>query len=150
MRDPFRAVFVAKQAVKLDPQNGRYLRTQGVASYRASDWKAAIAALEKSMALRKGGDSIDGFFLAMAHWRLGEQDKARAWYDRAVQWMDVNQAKNEELLRFRAEAAKLLEIKQRGLGKTNLYRLYLTVTAGKGRRTRRSRPEIFSGLDRKS
>ena len=70
----------------------------------AGDWKAAIAALEKSMELRKGGDSNDWFFLAMAHWQLGEKDKAREWYDRAVQWMDKNQPKNEELRRFRAEA----------------------------------------------
>lgn len=32
------------------------------------------------------------------------------------------------------EAAKLLEITQRGLGKTNLYRLYLTVKKATGRR----------------
>jgi hypothetical protein len=33
------------------------------------------------------------------------------------------------------EAAGLLEIKQRGLGKTNLYRLHLTIKKGEGRRT---------------
>ena len=43
------------------------------------------------MDLRNGGDSFDWFFLAMAHWRLGEKDKAREWYERAVQWMDKNQ-----------------------------------------------------------
>ncbi len=32
------------------------------------------------------------------------------------------------------ESAELLEIKQRGLGKTNLYRLYLTVKKGLDRR----------------
>lgn len=36
------------------------------------------------------------------------------------------------------ETASLLEITQRGLGKTNLYRLYLTVKAEKGRSARRS------------
>ena len=34
---------------------------------------------------------LDWFFLAMARWQLGEKDKAREWYDRAVQWMDKNQ-----------------------------------------------------------
>ena len=33
------------------------------------------------------------------------------------------------------EAAGLLEIKQRGLGKTNLYRLHLTIQKGQSRRT---------------
>jgi uncharacterized protein HemY len=85
----------------------------GVAHYRTGDWKAATLALEKSMQLRKGGDSFDWFFLAMAHWQLGAKDKARAWYDRAVQWMDKNQPKSKELRRFRAEASQLLELKEK-------------------------------------
>src|SRR5215471_290348 len=36
------------------------------------------------------------------------------------------------------ETAELLEIKQRGLGKTNLYRLHLTVKPEKGKQHRRS------------
>jgi hypothetical protein len=65
------------------------------------------------MELRKGGDSHDWFFLAMTHWQLGAKDKARAWYDRAVQWMDKNQPDNEELRRFRAEAAELLGLNEK-------------------------------------
>ena len=108
-----RAVELAKEAAALEPNNWAIANTLGVAHYRAGDWKAAIAALEKSMELRKGGDSFDWFFLAMAHWQLGEKDKAREWYDRAVQWMDKNQPKNEELRRFRAEAAELLGLKEK-------------------------------------
>ena len=40
---------------------------------------------------RKAATAFDWFFLAMAHWQLGEKDKAREWYDQAVQWMDKNQ-----------------------------------------------------------
>jgi hypothetical protein len=47
----------------------------------------------------------------MAHWQLGAKDEAREWYDLAVQWMDQNDPKNEDLRRFRAEAAELLRIK---------------------------------------
>ena len=77
------------------------------------EWKAAIEALTKSMELRKGGDSNDWFFLAMAHWQLGDKTQARSWYDKAVPWMEKNQPKNEELLRFRAEAAALLGLKEK-------------------------------------
>jgi hypothetical protein len=49
----------------------------------------------------------------MAHWQLGEKDKAREWYDKATLWMEKNQPKNEELLRFRAEASELLELKEK-------------------------------------
>jgi hypothetical protein len=58
----------------------------------------------------KRGDAAQWFFLAMAHWQLDEKDKARKWFDQAVEWMDKNQPKNEELRRFRAEAAELMKI----------------------------------------
>jgi WD40 repeat protein/Tfp pilus assembly protein PilF len=109
LRDPGQAVALAMKAVELDPKNLAYANTLGVAHYRSGDWNSAIAAHEKSMELRKGGDSFDWFFLAMARWRLGEKDKAREWYDRAVEWMDKNQPTNEELRRFRVEAEELMK-----------------------------------------
>ena len=45
------------------------------------------------------------------------------------------------------ETAGILEITQRGLGKTNLYRLYLTIK--KINAAARSRPANFAGLDRR-
>jgi tetratricopeptide (TPR) repeat protein/WD40 repeat protein len=117
-RDPDRAVRLAKKAVELAPRDGMDWNTLGVAHYRAGDRTAAIAALEKSMELRAGGDSNDWFFLAMAHWKLGAKDKARRCFDRAVQWMEMNQPKDEELRRFRAEAAELLGIEQPTKDKT--------------------------------
>jgi tetratricopeptide (TPR) repeat protein len=85
----------------------------GVVHYRAGHWKDAVAALEQSMALGRKGPIDRWFFLAMAHWRLGEKEKARAWYDQAVRWMDKNQPNNEELRRLRAEAANLLGSKEK-------------------------------------
>ena len=108
VRDPRRAVEAAKKAVQLAPTKGEYWSTLGAAHYRAGAWKAAVEALMKSVQLRKGGASFEFFFLALAHWQLGEKDKARTWYDRAVAWMDQNSPQNEELKRFRAEATALL------------------------------------------
>jgi eukaryotic-like serine/threonine-protein kinase len=102
-----RAVELAKRAVAVSP-HGDYWNTLGIAHYRASDHKAAVAALEKSMELRNGGDSFDWFFLAMAHWQLGDKEKAREQYDRAIAWMEQNDPKNESLIVFRNEAAGLL------------------------------------------
>jgi serine/threonine protein kinase/tetratricopeptide (TPR) repeat protein len=109
-RDSVRAVELAQKAVAMRPKNGAIWNTLGAAHYRAGNWNEAVAALEKSMELRQGGNSFDWFFLAMAHWQLGEREKARDWYARAGKWMDQNQPKNEELRRFRAEAAELLKI----------------------------------------
>jgi tetratricopeptide (TPR) repeat protein len=112
MAQPTWAVRIAERAVKLLPEAAQAAsawNTLGVAEYRAGDWKAAIAALEKSEAL--GPDkslAFNGFFLAMAHWQVGQKDKARTWYDEAVAWMEKNQPKDLELIRFRAEAAALL------------------------------------------
>ena len=101
----------AETARRLAPEQAKYWTALGVAHYRAGDWKAALTALHKSMELRKGGDSFDWFFLAMAHWQLGDKGEARKWYDRAVVWLEKNQPGNEELLRFRAEAEQLLGVK---------------------------------------
>jgi serine/threonine protein kinase/tetratricopeptide (TPR) repeat protein len=113
VRNARRAVELAKQAIDLAPKVGQFWNALGVASYRAEDWKASVQTLEKSMQLRKGGDSFDWFFLAMSHWQLGDKEEARTWYDRAVEWMDKNQPENEELRRFRAEAAEWLKAKEK-------------------------------------
>jgi WD40 repeat protein len=106
------AVELVQVAVRQAPTGGALWNTLGVAQYRAGDWRAAIAALENSMQRRRGGDSFDFFFLAMAHWQLGERDQAKEWYGKAVAWMDKNKPNDEELLRFRAEASNLLGVKE--------------------------------------
>jgi len=109
-RDPNRAVELAEKAIKLSPQDGNIWNTLGVAQYRAGDARAAIETLKKSMGLSDGGDALDWFFLAMAHWQLGHKDEARTWYDRGTDWVDKKGSFNEGLLRFRAEAANMLGI----------------------------------------
>jgi serine/threonine protein kinase/Flp pilus assembly protein TadD len=110
IRNPKLAVQLAKKAVALEPQEGNFWNTLGAASYRAGQWKQAVDALKKAMELRSGGDSSDWFFLAMAYWQLGEPEQARQRYDQAVQWMDTNKPNDQELRRFRGEAAALLGI----------------------------------------
>src|SRR5262249_30721661 len=82
-RNPAGAVSFAQKAVNQVPQNGGFWNTLGVAQYRAGQWREAVTALEKAMALRKGGNSSDWLFLATAHWQLGDKEKARSWYDKA-------------------------------------------------------------------
>ena len=108
LRDPKRAVELAKDAVELAPQFASSWQVLGWARYRTGAWKDCIAALEKSIELREdGGDSRQWFFLAMAEWQLGNEEQARKWYDRAVEWADRIRPADAQLLRFRAEAAEL-------------------------------------------
>jgi WD40 repeat protein/serine/threonine protein kinase len=116
-RDPGRALEVAKKATELAPKEGVIWNTLGVARYRVGDWKAAIEALTKSNELLgETGLSSNAFFLTMAHWQLGEKEKATKWYERAVQRMEQNRQtlekdkpKGNELRRFRSEAEALMK-----------------------------------------
>jgi tetratricopeptide (TPR) repeat protein len=108
VRDSALAVRLAQKAVKAQPKSGDYWNTLGVAHYRYGDDKAAVAELKTAMSLRDGGDSFDWFFLAMAHQRLGDHDEAKAYFERAVQWMDKHTPHDDQLRRFRAEAETLL------------------------------------------
>ncbi|MEE8487046.1 MAG: tetratricopeptide repeat protein, partial [Gemmatimonadota bacterium] len=103
---------LAERAVELAPDEGAHWSTLGIARYRAGDWPGAIEALNESMELRSGGDASDWLFLAMAHWQKGDQDQAREWYNRAIEWLDGQQPPDDQLQRFRAEAAELLGIEQ--------------------------------------
>ena len=113
MRNPIRAIDLANKALELDPQNAETYVNLGEAQYRAGDWNAAVVALKKGMKLDKDGkEGGAGFFLAMAHWQLGDKEQARMCYSQAVQWMENNEADDpEELCRFRDEAAALLRLK---------------------------------------
>jgi tetratricopeptide (TPR) repeat protein len=118
LRNPAAAVELAEKAVRRSPKTGAFQHTLGLAYYRAGKYKDAITALGESMKLRSGGDAVDCFFLAMAHWRLDDKKQAGEWYARGVRWLEENEARlkqnenyHEELRRFRAEATTLLGVK---------------------------------------
>jgi uncharacterized protein HemY len=115
-RDAAQAVRLARSALDEAPQSSPLWQTLGIAHYRAGNWKESITAIERSMRLRNNGDSEDAYFLAMAYWRCGEpgdKTRAREWYDRGVEWMNRYNPRSEEARRLRAEAAAVLDIKDK-------------------------------------
>jgi tetratricopeptide (TPR) repeat protein len=108
LRDPARAVAAAQRAVQMAPGDGDHWLTLGVARYRAGDWKGAAAALHQALE-RRPGEGSDLFYLALAHGKLGEQDRARQWYTKAVEWTEKHQPRDPNLSRLRAEAEALLQ-----------------------------------------
>ncbi len=111
-RNPERALTLARRAVELIPNNSSYLNTLGVAQYRAGRHAEAVATLDRSLAAGHGADAgYDLFFLAMAHWQLGDRPRALTCFNRAVEWMDKDRSADEELVPFRAEAAAMLDVK---------------------------------------
>jgi len=84
------------------------LNILGLALYRNGKWKEAIETLEQADALIDDGDQRYQFFIALAHWQHGDQDKALNWYNRAVNWMEKQPDVDEELKRIHAEARLML------------------------------------------
>ncbi len=115
MRDPARAVALARNAVAMAPGTQVSLNTLGVALYRAGEFSEAVSTLEQSLQAGKGEfDAFDLFFLAMAHHRIGHGAAAKSCFERAVRWvqehknLDANHAR--ELADFHAEAAAVLSV----------------------------------------
>jgi tetratricopeptide (TPR) repeat protein len=109
-RNPARAVELARRLTTLFPQSSEGWAVLGVACCRTENWNDAVAALQRSQELRRGGNSASarGYFLAMAYWRLGDEARARLLFKGAVDRQKKNDPYDEELLRFRAEVEPLL------------------------------------------
>jgi serine/threonine protein kinase/WD40 repeat protein len=114
-RDAQTALPLAERAVTLAPTAWQYLNTLGVVYYRLGRHHDAIKLLTQSANLDgdyAAGSAFDFFFLAMSHHQLGEPDKARDYYDRAVKWCAAQSSLPPtwpvELTQFRAEADALL------------------------------------------
>jgi serine/threonine protein kinase/WD40 repeat protein len=106
------AVKLAQKAVAEKPECAAYWNTLGVAHYRAGALASAALALEKSLKLG-GNEDSDLLFLAMVQWQQGDKKRACESFDRACQWMDRKGPQDDELLRFREEAAVLLGLIER-------------------------------------
>jgi serine/threonine protein kinase/WD40 repeat protein/tetratricopeptide (TPR) repeat protein len=112
--DPHTTVRVAALAVSIAPGKRSSLNTLGVALYRAGKYAQAVDTLEKSLEAGKGQfDAFDLFFLAMAHHRLNQFERARTCLDRARTWSEAHRRalssrSAAELAAFHAEAESVL------------------------------------------
>jgi tetratricopeptide (TPR) repeat protein len=108
VRDPACAISLARKATTMYPECSTYWNTLGAVYYRAGDFRAAVAALDRSIAFTRRGTAFDYFFLAMAHMGLENQDQARRSFDQAMLWMEQHQSSHAELPRLRDEARSIL------------------------------------------
>jgi tetratricopeptide (TPR) repeat protein len=76
----------AQRAHQLDPDNGAYRTTLGVAQYRAGQYQEAVATLTPRASPRAASavrlSPTDLAFLTMAHHQLGQYAEAQAWLER--------------------------------------------------------------------
>ena len=111
-REGVLAVKHARKAVELERESPESWNTLGVACYRIGEWQQAIDMLSKAEQLQPNiYFGHNAFFLAMAHWQLGEKETARELLEQAARWLSSTKppvSDREELDRFRAEAMELL------------------------------------------
>jgi serine/threonine protein kinase len=110
-RDVQRALELAKKVVQKEPQAGGYWSTLGLAHYGAGEYRAAVRAIEKGRQLDQAIDSESTFFLAMARSQLGEKGQARKLFTQAVRQMEKDKPSSLKTRRIRAEAAKVLGVR---------------------------------------
>ena len=104
------AVRHARKAVEWKPDDANAMNTLALAEYRAGHWAESIAAALGADALVKGGHPMNWFILALAHWRNGEKDEARRWFDKGVVGTRARAPKDADLSQMWAEAATLLSL----------------------------------------
>jgi tetratricopeptide (TPR) repeat protein len=73
-----RALRQAERACRIEPENGLYLNTLGVAQYRNGLYREALATLSRSNERNQDKEPSDLAFLVMVRVRLGQLDAARA------------------------------------------------------------------------
>jgi tetratricopeptide (TPR) repeat protein len=105
-RDPNRALSLA-QGLKM-PLTGFYRRYLALAQYRSGRFADAIASIQEAMPPLQGGDSIDRFVLAMAHWKSGNREEAIRLFDEAVSRIE----RNEPLLYYHMGPFTVSELRQ--------------------------------------
>ena len=95
--------------------SGFSARVLGVVLYRRGKWEESINELERSLLLEKAlpkgarNEMETMLFLAMAHWQLGDKEKANEWFNKAIQWQDNNDTSPLQQ-RFLPEASELLQV----------------------------------------
>ncbi|MFN0056257.1 MAG: protein kinase domain-containing protein [Planctomycetales bacterium] len=94
LRDPDLALKLARRAFELKPEDDVCQKSLGWALYRTGDWKGSLEMLRMQP---NGGES--DFVRAMAHWQLGDQDEARACFDRGKEWLPAYEKHCEERLK---------------------------------------------------
>jgi hypothetical protein len=107
-RDPASAIALARQVVELRSDCGVYWNTLGVAYFRAGDFLSAVEALDRATALGDGGTAFDDIFLAMAHARMGNWERARHWFAEAMVRMEQYRPGHPELAKICDEARSIL------------------------------------------
>jgi eukaryotic-like serine/threonine-protein kinase len=114
IRDPERAVKLATRLAEEDPDDPTYLLTLGAAHYARGDYQGAARAVAQAAGIPSYGTFGEGsrilikLYQTLAHARLGEVGRARAYYQAAVAELDRGRWWDTDYCRLCAEAEQVL------------------------------------------
>jgi tetratricopeptide (TPR) repeat protein len=128
----------SEEACQLEPQNGSFLNTLGVAYYRVGNFEKALEILARSNKINaikeNGSRPTDLAFLALAHQQLGHRKEAQATLQLLRERMtDPRWAQDVGAAVFVREAEELLAKPQPPTGK---------LTSAVGPRNKKIRPAL--------
>ena len=110
LRDPVESLLLAHDAVRLDP-NGQTWNTLGLVCYRAGQYDEAVEALETAVEMMGDwGYGYNAFPLAMVYKQMGDEEKARYWYESGAERLDRDVLRDSGQVLLRQEAASVLDI----------------------------------------
>jgi uncharacterized protein HemY len=110
LRDPSRALSLAKSIVKDVPERGEAWLTLALASYRNGHWQSADAAMQEAFkrGARPESAAEEAALMAMIRWRQKRLNDARTWLTKSCRESIESKVNDEALLVLRAEAIKLI------------------------------------------
>ena len=102
-----------RSAIELRPDHADYWRALGDVSFAASAYEEALEAFERAASLQGDGAAHEWFYLAMTNGKLGREEEAWSWLEKAAEWTEEHAPEDEHLNRLLERAAALLEGEER-------------------------------------
>jgi tetratricopeptide (TPR) repeat protein len=107
-RDYDEAAGLVRQSLAAQPKDPGVHAILALVEYRRGHWDDSIAAVERSMALKKRPQAAQLFLLAMALARKGDKDTALTWFDEGVERTRTKNPQEFDVKLHWREAARLL------------------------------------------
>lgn len=107
VQDPPRAVSIAEELAKAQPNEIAVRQLLGVCYLRAGKWEQAINLLQQTIATRPIDDAFDWCYLALAYHHSKQPENSQASDQRALEAMQLQRPGNLQLQRLRAEVERV-------------------------------------------
>ncbi len=99
LREPERALALARRAHLRAPERAEFLNTLGLAHCRCGQWEEAVDVFQRSLRAGNTAPAYDWYFLALAGKKLGKERLAIDSLDQAVYWHETHESQIDSVVR---------------------------------------------------